>query len=581
MEDRNKNIVVYAAIAVIVLVGVYAFASSALNPSYSISMQLSPATQPSTLYPYNTTILHLYINNTGGADISSLPVVLYLNGVALQTLDIQSLPPDHVSQENFSYTYPSSGSYNFSVIADPSHLFNIQNRQAAETSFTAKVYAAELPNVYLSIPNNGIMDTQSFSFTKNGTGEALYLDSNYSLQQFSDIFDGNVPALMQIFKPLFPYIGYFNGAYANYTNGTAAYTAWVQSGASAADMAVLLNRYNYSISNFTVGSEPAFYTKLNATTSMCMYYDQGWTKIVVYGNDSSASTCRDIIMHTYSGSESNTLVQQLKADPVMFNYQNITRAYNANIPTFIYEGAYPIGSSIASDNGVLTTINFFQTYATNSSSGAFFAGLMKRNIPPANSMQRLCFDGIVFNGNTANVCSRYTSTSTGYFGEPILLNSTQITSNYTISLYSLVNGSIAPAAHLDAVALMQSLKLNESRVHWKSMYQNSCIFNASEQIGCGFVGVNISSYAPSFTLTNNYPSKITLQNVSCSYDAQPKVTPIDVVMQPGNTLSFSVPCSLSPPLGFVVGIQESLNATYIVNGQHMSDSGIFNFTFFK
>lgn len=582
MQNLDKNILIYAAIAAVVLVAVYIYASSALTPAYSISVRLSAVSQPNTIYPYDSSILQLTMNNTGSSTIQNLPLMIYVNGQQIETLTIQSLPAHNVSTKELLYIYRSSGPYNFSAIVDPSHLFNVQDRAAAQASMDVRVAQVQTPDVYLSIPNGNITDTQSFSFSQNGTDEILYLDMNYSLRAMRNVFDGNVPVLLRIFNSYFPDIARFNGASASYANGTSAYTAWLQSNLTMPDISALLKLYKYNSVNFTVNNSQAIYLKANATSSLCAYYDRGWTKLVVYNNASIGGTCEQLAGQSYSGAETNTLIRELAADPKLRSYQNVTAQYNANAPIFAYVHSSLVGSSLESDNGVLTAINLFQTYPniTTNSVPAFFAGLISQNKPVAGTSQRVCDNGIAFNGNGVSICSAYTATSTGYVGEPILLNSTEIASNYTLSLYSLINENYTVLSHFTAAELIGSLKLNESVAPWKGQIQNGCSLNSSQKVSCGFVSVNSISPIITMNLTNGYSSSISLKNVSCGYDAVPESTPENgIVVAPGSILKVTVPCKVTPLVGFIqfVGISFKVNATYTVNGQTMSSSGLFSF----
>ena len=585
MNDSGKNVLIYVIIAAVVLVSVFLYTRNVFSPAYSISLQLSQSPQSptygsNTLYPYQTSIFRLNINNTGSSPISNMTVVVYLNSQALQTLSIRSLPAHQGTTKNLSYTYPTSGNYSFQVVADPAHVFNIQNRQASQDSIAVSVSPAQIPDVFTSIPNNNIVDAQSFALSSLGASEALYMFNNYTLGFSSGIFNGNTFPLIEMLKPSAPYLQSFLGDRAVYKNGTVAYAAWMQSGVvTMAGIKSFYSSLSYNTVNATIGNANGLYMKWNATTSLCFAYSGGWIKIISYSNQSGAGTCSSIGSVTYADTESNTLLQQAASDKKMYDYQNVSSVYNANMPTMIYSGAHDLGRSVISDNGAVSIINFFSVPSNSMQNGGLFAGLISRNVPPASMAQRTCYDGLVFSDNAISVCSQYTPQTTGWLGPNLLLNSTYISNNHTVSLYSLVNDSQAASAHLTASILIFSLGINETHLKWKSLFSNSCRFG-SPQLGCGFVGMNASVPSITMNVINNYASPITVTKVNCFYAAPPTNFTMNWIVPAGATQQITTPCRVVPPTGFVAGMSFNTTIYYTLNGKNQTANGTFNFTTF-
>ena len=421
----GKELGIYIAIIVIIAAAVAWLASNyLLQKSYALSVQFQQLSPQSSVYPYQIGNFRVLVNNTGGSAISSLIVAVYANNKLLHSYTISNLGGNSGVTLNVSYIYPTNGVIDFEAIADPSQVLPIQNRSSAKSSFMVNVSTPEIPNVYTSVPNGNIKSTESFSLLPEGLVQALFISTFFNISQYRWL-TGNNNATIKLFETLAGSTVSVNGAYTVYNDSTASYVAWSQTIANQSQVYNALLGLNSPLRNVSVSGSAVTYAKLSAATSACEFYDRGWTKIIEFTNSTTNQrTCLSLVANTTNGTQTSAFVNALKANPSLARYQSI----------FKYLNSTSGGSALIMDNSSIAAFDLFQ------SSYGFFGSYIRANLRQANlsSLNATCA-GFVFSLNGTNVCSKQVYTKAQLPSQYLLDNSTEISQNYTATLYSLVN----------------------------------------------------------------------------------------------------------------------------------------------
>jgi hypothetical protein len=319
----------------------------------------------------------------------------------------------------------------------------------------------------------------------------------------------------------------------------------------------VLSSFHHKQYNTTINGIGVSYIAVNNKTSICYMYDRGWTKILAYFNSSNAGSCVGIVGKTYSGAESNTIVAQIKANTGMA----------VNQMHFIYTNSTSLGSALAYSNS-LSTVTFFDNKF------GFFTSVIQ-NTTAFKGQQPKC-KGLVYTNSTASVCSVIVSPSgaSGNFG---MVNTTELTSSYRVSLYSLVNQSNLVLAHENGVALIGALNVSNV-IMWSSMFKDTCSFrNAS--VGCNVTSFNYSTNMAHLRISSQLSGPIRINTMSCYAIGVQQNYTVGTTIASGGAANVSVQC-FSIPVGEVASLYNNyllaINYTYM-NSTRVS-GGVLNVT---
>jgi hypothetical protein len=556
-----KEIAIYAVLAiVIVALVVYALSSRLFSSSYNVSVSILQAGGTPS-YPYRASHFLINVTNKGSGNIDGMLLGFYLNSIPVNTSTV-SIPAGQSVTIERNYTYQYPGNYSFQAVADPSDLLNMVNRQDAQQTLTIRINAPQVANPYVSIPNGNITDTQSFTTTGSGLFGAAGAAQRYNLSLFNRVFGPSENLTLKVFENLAGYISYANGAYAKYSNKSVAYSVWLQGPITPTLVTYVVSSFNNVKTKQKGGIT---YTTLSNTTSMCTWYDSGWTKIVTYQNSSTSETCIGFAGSNFSPTESQLFIGLLK------NNTNMTR-YQAR---FLYANITPLGSLVQYSNNSITTTNLF-----TDPYGFFFASSIERNGMPLNvsKVNDTCY-GLIYGTANVNVCSQLLPTRNYSVDLPYgLLNSSEITTNYTVSLYSLVNESNLMAAHYDAANLISTLGINESHAIWLNGFRSRCDINSTSSLACGFLNYNYTSTTAQISLTNRFGSPITIKSIGCELAAGFPITNTSQQIGANSTVNFFFKC-YAPATPLTAAINEySLQMNYTVNNTKETAYGVLNIT---
>ncbi|MDE1869164.1 MAG: hypothetical protein KGH60_04350 [Candidatus Micrarchaeota archaeon] len=565
MAMKNKNVLIYGIIAVVVA-AIAAFAAvSLISTNVSVKLMLY-ATNYTAVYPYQTSYFYMVVNNTGSTQVNNLPVDFYLNGTDIKHYAVTIPAHNHIVL-GANYTYFVNGTYPFQAIVDSGRTFNIANRSPTQQSVTIKVLKTQTPNVYTSIPNTNITNTQSFTFSSSGTLSTAVIADKYNISAINDMF---YPTAMipKAFENLYAYISLTNGAYARYANNTAAYTAWMQGTTNPSLVNYIFSSFHLPQNTISANGTKIYLTKVNNQTSICTFYQKGWTKIISYYNNSMQGTCASVSASSYAPIESNVLVAALKSNATLTHYQS----------GFVYTNSPVIGSSVSLTTGPNASIgatNIFQN------GYGFFVSLVRSVSPPENVLNSTgtCL-GLIADENRTHICSTYISPRTGPLPTNYsLVNTTMHTGNYMFDLYSLVNMSNLFSAHYNGASLLEALNVSGATQKWSTGFSNQCAFgNAS--IGCSVGNFNYTNNMANVTLTNNYNSTLKINNAACYMPGEQHNVTVGQTVIAGGKSTFSMLCYNIPVPVASAQSSYTFSLNYTINGKAQITYGSMNITNF-
>ncbi len=550
----RTGLVFYCALAVVVIL----LAAFAVSRTYSANYQVSITLRNNTAvsYPYQTSYFTVNITNNGNSSISNLNVGFYLNGTALHYNTIY-LPAHASADVSENYTYPASGTYTFLAVADPAHVLNIKNRLGTQSFTAVEISQPESPDIYTSLPNNNIIYTQSFTLSSTGLLAAAATASQYNVSVFTNMFSPAQSVLTKLFENLYVAVEAANGAYIKYSNSTAAYSIWVQGRVQPSFVDYVLSSFYLKQGNTSINGTNVHYAIVNNKTSICYLYSKGWTKIFSYFNNSKAGTCLGIAGNTYAPEESNVIVAQIKANKNLTNYQE----------HFFYTNSTSIGSILIYNNSLAVAGLFENHYG-------FFTNFVQ-NTTAFKGSKLLC-KGLIYTTNATSVCSVYvspTGTANG-FG---MVNTTELTPSYRLSLYSLVNQSDITLSHVNGASLLNAMNVSNV-ITWKSSFKNTCSFsNAS--IGCNVTSFDYSTNIARLTISNKLANTLRINTLSCFAPGLRRNETMNATVAGSGATNVSALC-ISVPVGAIASVYSNyalaMNYTYMNSTR--SVAGVLNVT---
>lgn len=553
----NKNILIYGIIATVVVAGVAYLVSSYIISNYSVVVGLSPSTT-NTIYPYQTTYFTITVNNTGTAPIYNLILGFYLGGSSLQTYKV-SVPASKSVSIAANYTFPSNGAYNFQVIADPSHVLSIQNRQSAQSSLSINVSAAQKPDVYMSLPNTNVQSTQSFSLSGLGAYSAAAIADTYNVSIFSRMFGPGANTIPKIFENVLGYLVGVNGVYIKYQNGSVGYAAWLQGTVTPRYIGAIISVMRAPQSNYTIAGKNINLARIDNRTSVCVYYENGWTKILSYYNGTNGGTCLNFAGMAYTSNQTTMFASLLKTNATLTHYQS----------GFLYTNSSYLGSTLTRASGSLGVSSF-----TKNRYGIFM-GYVRRSGPINISSANLTCPGVLFSYNGVSICS--TTPAPKITVQNItLINTTEVTSNYTFSFYSLVNRTQLVAAYQNAIQLLNALSINQTSARWNLQYKNTCYFT-NQSLGCTLLNFSYGNNTASLRITNKLGSPVRINNIACFIPGLQRNMSVGQVLSGGANATIATRC-LS--IGVPQGAKTRYNITigYTLNNINRTAMGFANIT---
>ncbi len=495
----EKNTIIYIVIGIVVLAGVLVLAGSLSNSQYSVEVVMVPngaggAPVYNGLYPYNTTFFKILVNNTGTAEIKNLPIVVYLNGSIYQSYNV-TVPKGEGASISMNYTYRDYGNFTFKAEADPAGLMNIKNRSGAASTVTIHINMPENASPYLTLPQYNTTDIQATVLQSQGLAVAYLFGRTYNSSIIMNMFGPKLSGILLNF--IAPYTSKVYSAYAEYANGSTAYTAWLQGTISPYVVEGLIKSRNITMNDTYIGNTLVRHGSIDNNTTLCADGQEGWTKLTFYTGFEN-QTCAgfaDNTDQTLSVIVANTL-----------NNSNTILAYGN---MFMYNGSAPLGSSVLVNGTNVSILNlFYNNY------GWFGTIISKANQTGMNSSP-VCY-GILYNSTpNTSICSSSIIGVDNLTGKAVV-NTTEILKDYRLSVYSLVNSSGIKDAVLSSTALINSLGINETPIYFTSFLKNTCSMQG-KGLTCGLNSFNYTSDVADLRVTNAGNSSIELDSGICYF----------------------------------------------------------------
>ncbi len=257
----------------------------------SLFINLSSGSQLSTAYPYQRITLPILVKNTGGSGVSRIPVQVYING-SKNTAYSLTIPVGKVAYIPFNFTPDSAGTFNITVVADPEKLYQVSNRALAKNSTTVLITKPEAPTPYNLLPSGNVVNYEDDNLGAKAFILASYISSNYSIGVFTPI-PSQDKFLFSVLNITQSYLNNMVAAYASYGNGGFADSVWFSGSISPSVLAAAAAAKDYSITNFTFDGASSSQIKIDNSTTLCGWYQEGWIKTLLYQN--STVTCATIL----------------------------------------------------------------------------------------------------------------------------------------------------------------------------------------------------------------------------------------------------------------------------------------------
>jgi hypothetical protein len=562
MDPKETMIYVVVALVIVVLIvaGADIYAGGSGKPNIAVSISVIG---PKVSYPLDTAMVVVNIRNIGSRTVSGLPVDLYQNSKLLNPYTV-SIPAKKNATIVYNISYSTSGSYVFQVQADPSKTMGLENYSTAMADVIVNVTPAQSPNVYSSIPNNGTETTYAFTLASAGSYLAYFTGIKYNLSIGREMLGPAYNQVGSVFANLWSAINTVNGAYSTYKNGTVAHVLWIEGGfgPSAVD---------YIVSTFGSEGKAEQLRGLNVTeftfgknTSMCVFYENGWTKVETYQNNSLGGSCLSFVVANYTPTVSNTFVALLKGNATLADFKS----------KFFYTNSTAIGYSLWRGNGTFGFANIAQdTYGSFISSVEQFS----KNLTGVGGTGK-CM-GLLYSYNGVSICSVYVLPALGnnLTANFSVVNTTEVTPTYRIGLYSIVNTSSVVAAHYNALHLLESLGINQTSFGWQNAFQNSCSLN-NDSLPCSVQNFNYSTNAALVNITNGLGQPIKVNSAECYMPGERLNTTYNGTIAAHSSNTIQVPCYNVPvPLASSV-YSYIFVMNYTTNNAHKLAVGYLNIT---
>lgn len=469
-----------------------------------LSINVSLGSVSGTKYPLQEVTIPITMSNPGSATINNLSVGLYTNGNTTRVYRVY-LPAGKQATVYYNFTPSTSGTYTISVVADPSKLYDIVNRQLAQSSTTLTISPAEKPAPYANFPANAV-GQDMFYMNPRGFIASLYFD-NFTVSNYLDLINPVVPGSEQVNNFLYPALDVFTSyqeinqmvvSHAYYSNYSLA-SIWISGYISpfafdtaATGKGINFTQYkNTSVINF--GND----------TTLCSWYSGGWTKILV---SLRGENCTAYTTSTTNLLKNNKIYYVLKnRNESLLNYSGYN--YYGNLT---YAGDISINSNALVLESVIKSANLDNTCYYN-----------------------------VLNISNNSYCQQYF-----YQGNVILNQVSRLIGDYNVSVMWIPSNSASQQSIAYALNLSDGYSaLGNKTTAYVYAYASKCEF-LQDNITCGnpVFASNATELRIGLNITNRYGKSITLNSLGCALEGNFTTSKLNADVPPGGSETVHVPC---------------------------------------
>ena len=539
----NKGAVAYGIIAIFVIVVVYTVLYFTLLNTYaSVSLHMT-VTNSTGAYPYNVSYIRVNVTNTGDKLVKGLLLNIYVNGASKKLYTI-SIPVKKTAELNFSYLYSAPGNYSFSAIANPGDILNLSSSSITSASQNVTVLHTQSPVLADYLPTLSGGYTKSIALSSYGVSVVPILFSQYYLGTEASILSSRTSAIEDIVSHLGT-LGSLENAYTT-NNSILVGQVWMQ-GTSPASVAGTMEGLGFASQSPIGGGSVRYLSK--GTTSACIYFQGGWTKMV-YVVYNGSTTCADYYSAQPNSSITNSMVSTINSSRYLSNATAV----------FTYANTSDVGGLIFTNSSTFGLGNIFA-----SNYGIFMSIISKTHNYKNGSY--VC-DGLLNDNNS--ICTIYGIALNASFKNFSLVDSQMNTPNYTASIYSIVPVNETSAAYGSGVSLIKHLNITEKPYKWTSAFQDSCSMS-NTSIGCAVVNGTVDTAVLNFT--NNFNSTIKLNSLSCYLGIPSAQVPISKSLLPGKSLLYNTSCTYGTLSSFGLVSNYTLLLNYTIRGLNKTASG--------
>lgn len=489
-----------------------------------LSLNVSFANSTTSVYPYQQAGMHVVVRNTGASTISNMSLGLYVNGNITRTYRI-TIPGGENASMSFNLTPAYSGTYNITVIADPSKLYYINNRNSSRASEFVDVMPADTANPGASFTSNGLVSEDIYRMSTSGYGFTLFLANDTGAQEFLlTPFQNLNNLLYPTLDVYYSYVKDIAVGHAYYKNYSMV-SVWLKGYLTPNAIATVavgkgLNvSYNGSLDVIGLGSN----------TTMCTWYSGGWVKALAVVNSSRSCAA--------------------------FVDENSSRASKLEVGKFVYGNL-----SIYNYSG------YFSNYTYTGQWSIVNKSFLFQSVSTGPNFTNICYGNIEQVDNIS-----YCST---YYLEPqntILVKTNAILGTYNFTTWALTNNlTVINQTRFDK-QLVGRYNITSPSSQFVSGFVNSCYING--KIGCYGSSWNYNSL--SLGLINEYNSTVRLESAGCYTEGAQNYTQIGQTLAPGGYTYITIPCYQNGTRisGVPLGLQVYLNLTYQVSNSTLKAIG--------
>ncbi len=517
-----KNEIYYwVALIAIVIAAALAFRYY-YSPSINIGLGFSKGI-PSSVYQYQKVTLPLFVYNNG-SEIKGFDIGILINGNLSGVYNV-SLAGGKETEIDISHSFGASGNYNFTAVADPAKLYNVNDRAKATASFMVDVRNPVAPAPASLLPSNAVA-LYAANMTPIGYAVAAYLAENYSLGQMSL---SDMPVVTGFLKSLLDLTGSYvaNVSYAGADyNNSRAYSLWFSGYLRPTVVGVLAQAMNLTYSNATFGSTNLTIVDLNRNTTLCGWYGSGWVQTFAYQGN---ATCLTILQS-----------RMLKG-------------------TFLNAS---LAGDVPQPNDTAEVGNFSYYHPTSQRFGrlslsggdAFLYSVVWKNF----SQSTVCY-GIVNNVNGTSYCSAYVVPRSGLTQNASLIRTTAYKGGYNETVFALVNTSRILVQVGQNIALLGKFGISGSSASFTSGIHNSC----SLQNGFSCSNATYGNSNVTFVLKNVMNTTARINALGCFWNGGGPVNDLNKTVAAGASVNITGACYNNATL--VSGVPLDLNLHLLLN----------------
>ena len=418
----------------------------------------------------------------------------------------------------YNFTPTSSGSYEISVVVDPNKLYDITDRQSAQSSTTVLVSSTERAAPYSNFPTNAA-DQDTFLMNPKGYATTLYFDNftKYFYLTNSNQVNNLLYPFLDIFASYINRIAVSHAYYFNYSLTSMWINGYISP--SSIDVAAAGKGINVThINNVSV-------MNFGNSTTLCSWYSGGWTKTLV---SISGKNCTAYITNTTNTFDYSNLYFDLK---------------NRNMSWLNYSGYAPN-----------------MTYTGDIS--------LNGNAIVFESLMKSPYFSNVCSGNILNVSNNSYCMGTFYQGNATLDEINRLIGPYNVSVWwiSLPNATQESANY--ALNLTSSYVFSGNHTTFVSAFADRCFFTNNITCQNPVLASNATNLRVGVDIINKYNKTLTINKMGCALIGNFTLSNLGINILAGKNATVYLPCYNSGaetnssiiPVGFPIPIE--LNYSY-------------------